>query len=71
MLVNHISGSDSETGFIWAAMSDNSRQRVSHPSHILQMCWQTDLEAADRAVLDALLEPDKKEPLLKLFDLGD
>jgi hypothetical protein len=67
-LVNSIAKTDPEAGFIWAATMDDASKRKNSLRRSLQAWKETDPESARRAIVNADIEAEEKEPLLKLFE---
>ncbi|HBR95394.1 MAG TPA: hypothetical protein DEA90_14630 [Opitutae bacterium] len=67
-LVNNISQTDPEAGFIWAVTVGDDNKRKNTLNRSVQEWIKTDIEMAYEAVLDAEIEASEKEPLLKMFE---
>lgn len=67
-LVNSIAKTDPEAGFLWAGTMANADKRRNSLRRSVQAWKEADPEAAYQAIVDADIEADDKEPLLKLFE---
>jgi hypothetical protein len=67
-LVNTISKTDPEAGFIWAVTVGDADKRTSTLRRSIQEWVTADVDAAYRAIAEAKIDAAEKEPLLKLVE---
>ena len=67
-LVNRIAKTDPEAGFIWAATMADANKRKNSLRRSVQAWKEADPETAQRAIVNANIEAEEKEPLLKMFE---